>query len=161
MLRTARLHSRGAPVMSSLEMPAMNSQAQHRTYSCKSVAILAELSVYEAVGHQCFQSFLIQQPLPTQRSFLIKLHAAMDRSAPASSSCSRAEQPSSSLCNPERPAAPSHLKILSIRDVERWLAEEPIASCSSADVQRIRQLERKICLWSTSQQVQTGKMKIK
>ena len=42
--------------MSSLEMPAMNSQAQHRTYSCKSVAILAELSVYEAVGHQCFQS---------------------------------------------------------------------------------------------------------
>jgi len=31
------------------------------------------------------------------------------------------------------------LKILSIRDVQRWLAEEPIASCSSADMQRIRE----------------------
>ena len=39
----------------------------------------------------------------------------------------------------EQPATPSHLKILSIRDVQRWLAEEPIASCSSADMQRIRE----------------------
>ena len=34
-------------------------------------------------------------------------------------------------------ADPSHLKILSIRDVQRWLAEEPIASCSNANMQRI------------------------
>ena len=31
------------------------------------------------------------------------------------------------------------LKISSIRDVQRWLAEEHIASCSSADAQRIRE----------------------
>jgi len=31
------------------------------------------------------------------------------------------------------------LKIFSIRDVQRWLAEESIASCSSADLQRIRE----------------------
>ena len=39
----------------------------------------------------------------------------------------------------ERPATPSFSKILSIRDVQRWLAEEPIESGSSADMQRIRE----------------------
>ncbi len=39
----------------------------------------------------------------------------------------------------EQPATPSHLKILSICDVQRWLAEESIASCSSADGQRLRE----------------------
>ena len=55
------------------------------------------------------------------------------------SSSSSAEQPATSLRSAEQPATPSHLKILSIRDVQRWLAEEPIASCSSADAQRIRE----------------------
>ena len=39
----------------------------------------------------------------------------------------------------EQTATPPHLKILSIRDVQRWMAEEPVASCSSADAQRIRE----------------------
>ena len=60
------------------------------------------------------------------------------RAEPPSSSSS-AEQPATSLRSAEQPATPSHLKILSIRDVQRWLAEEPIASCSSADAQRIRE----------------------
>ena len=62
----------------------------------------------------------------------------------ASSSSGRAEQPASAsssslLRSAEQPATPSHLKILSIRDVQHWLADESIASCSSADVQRIRE----------------------
>ena len=59
--------------------------------------------------------------------------------AAVSSSVGSAEQPATSLRSAERPASPCHLKILSIRDVQRWLAEEPIASCSSADMQRIRE----------------------
>ena len=35
---------------------------------------------------------------------------------------------------------PSHLKLSSIQDVQRWLAQEPMASCSSVDIQRIREL---------------------
>ena len=54
-------------------------------------------------------------------------------------SCSNAEQPSTSLRSAEQPATPSHIQFLSIRDVQRWLAEEPIASCSSVDMQRIRE----------------------
>ena len=62
----------------------------------------------------------------------------------ASSSSGRAEQPASAsssslLRSAEQPATPSHLKILSIRDVQHWLADESIARCSSADVQRIRE----------------------
>ena len=34
--------------------------------------------------------------------------------------------------NPEQPAS-SHFDLLSIRDVQRWVADEPIASCGSAD----------------------------
>ena len=60
------------------------------------------------------------------------------RAEPPSSSSS-AEQPAASLRSAEQPATPSHLKILSIRDVQRWLAEEPIANCSSANAQRIRE----------------------
>ena len=59
--------------------------------------------------------------------------------AAVSSSVGSAEQPATSLRSAEPPATPCHLKILSIRDVQRWLAEEPIASCSSADMQRIRE----------------------
>ena len=39
----------------------------------------------------------------------------------------------------EQIATPANLKILSIRDVQRWLAEESIASCTDADLQRIRE----------------------
>ena len=59
--------------------------------------------------------------------------------AAVSSNVGSAEQPATSLRSAEPPASPCHLKISSIRDVQRWLAEEPIASCSSADMQRIRE----------------------
>ena len=62
-----------------------------------------------------------------------------EQPAAASSSSNSAEQPTASLRSAEQPATLSRLKILSIRDVQRWLADEPIASCSSADVQRIRE----------------------
>ena len=60
-----------------------------------------------------------------------------ERPATASSSSGSAEQPATSLRSAEQLTTPFHSKILSIRDVQRWLAEEPIASCSSADTQRI------------------------
>jgi hypothetical protein len=62
-----------------------------------------------------------------------------EQPAAASSSCSSAEQPSSSLRSAEQPATPSHFQILSIRDVQRWLHVETVASCSSADMERIRE----------------------
>ena len=64
--------------------------------------------------------------------------SSSSRAEPPSSSSS-AEQPATSLRSAEQPATPSRLKILSIRDVQRWLAEEPIANCSGANAQRIRQ----------------------
>ena len=67
------------------------------------------------------------------------MHRVM--SSAASSSSGRAEQPatvSSSSSSVEQPASPSHWKIVSIGDVERWLDEEPFAGCS-ADGQRIRE----------------------
>ena len=62
-----------------------------------------------------------------------------EQPAAASSSFSSAEQPSSSLRSAEQPATPSHFQILSIWDVQRWLAVETVASCSSADMERIRE----------------------
>ena len=59
--------------------------------------------------------------------------------AAVSSSVGSAEQPATSLRSAEPPATPCHLKILSTRDVQRWLAELPIASYSSEDMQRIRE----------------------
>ena len=63
------------------------------------------------------------------------------RAEPAtmSSSFSSAEQPTTSLGSAEQPGIRCQLKLSSIRDVQRWLAMEPIASCSSADMQRIRE----------------------
>ena len=61
------------------------------------------------------------------------------RPANVSARSSSAEQSATSLRSAEQPATPSQLKIFSIRDVQRWLAEESIASCSSADLQRIRE----------------------
>ena len=63
----------------------------------------------------------------------------------ASSSSGRMEPPatvSSSSSRAEQPATPSNLKIGSIRDVQRWLAEYPFvmsASGRSAEVRRIRE----------------------
>ena len=51
-----------------------------------------------------------------------------------------AEQLATSLRSAEQPAMPSHLKLSSIQDVQRWLADEPMASCSSVDMQRIREV---------------------
>ena len=56
----------------------------------------------------------------------------------ASSSSGRAER-AAAAGSAEQPHTPSHLKILSIHDAQRWLAEEPIESCSSADAHRIRE----------------------
>ena len=39
----------------------------------------------------------------------------------------------------QRLAISSHLKIVSIGDVQRWLAEESITTCSSVDLSRIRE----------------------
>ena len=62
-----------------------------------------------------------------------------ERPATVFGSSSSAEQPATSLPSGEQPATPSYSKILSIRDVQHWLAEEPIVSCSSAGAQRIRE----------------------
>ena len=47
----------------------------------------------------------------------------------------QADGPDTEACSAEQPG----LQLQSIRDVQRWLAEEHIASCSGADVQRIRE----------------------
>ena len=60
-------------------------------------------------------------------------------SSAASSSSARAEPATTSLGSAEQPGTRCQLKLSSIRDVQRWLAMEPIASCSSADMQCIRQ----------------------
>ena len=57
----------------------------------------------------------------------------------ASSSAGRVEQSSISLCSAEQPAISRLLKMSSIRDVQAWLNEEHLASCSSAEAQRIRE----------------------
>ena len=56
--------------------------------------------------------------------------------SPAASS---AERPASATSSAQQPATPSQLKISSMRDVERWLAEESIASCDSVDMHDIRE----------------------
>ena len=61
------------------------------------------------------------------------------RPANVSARSSSAEQSATSLRSAEQPATPSQLKIFSIRDVQRWLAEESIARCSRADLQRLRE----------------------
>ena len=62
-----------------------------------------------------------------------------DQPAAASSSCSSAEKTSTPPRSVEQPATPHHFQILSIRDVQRWLAVETVASCSSANMERIRE----------------------
>ena len=62
-----------------------------------------------------------------------------ERPATVSGSFSSAEQPGTPILSAEQPATPSYSKILSIRDVQRWLTKEPIASSNSADAQRIRE----------------------
>ena len=58
-------------------------------------------------------------------------------SSAASSSSARAEPATTSLGSAEQPGTRCQLKLSSIRDVQRWLAKESIASFSSADMQRI------------------------
>ena len=62
-----------------------------------------------------------------------------EQPAAASSSCNNAKQAVTSLRSAGQPATPLRFKIVSIRDVQHWLADESIASCSSADVHRIRE----------------------
>ena len=57
----------------------------------------------------------------------------------ASGSASSAEQPAILPSSAAQPGLPSYSKTLSIRDVQRWLAEEPIVSCNSAGAQRVRE----------------------
>ena len=64
-------------------------------------------------------------------------------SSAAPSSFSNAEQPTTSLGSAEQPGTRCQLKLSSIRDVQRWLAMEPIASCTSADKVEDGEAERK------------------
>ncbi len=57
----------------------------------------------------------------------------------ASGSASSAEQPATLPPSAAQPGTPSYSKTLSIRDVQCWLAEEPIVSCNSAGAQRVRE----------------------
>ena len=57
----------------------------------------------------------------------------------ASSSAGRVEQSSISLCSAEQPVISLRLKMSSIRDVQAWLNERNVASCSSAEAQNIRE----------------------
>ena len=56
----------------------------------------------------------------------------------ASGSASSAEQPAILPSSAAQPGLPSYSKTSSIRDVQRWLAQEPIVNCNSAVVQRVR-----------------------
>ena len=47
----------------------------------------------------------------------------------------QADRPDTEAVSAEQPG----LQLQSIGDVKRWLAKEPIASCSTADTQRIRE----------------------
>ena len=82
-------------------------------------------------------------------------HGAMQRffSSAASSSSARAERPGTSTApnspdkgerlSAERPVTSTthsaQLSITTIRDVQRWLAEDHVASCTGADAQCIRE----------------------
>ena len=57
----------------------------------------------------------------------------------AFSSAGRVEQSSISLCSAEQPVISLRLKMSSIRDVQAWLNGERVASCSSAQAQRIKE----------------------
>ena len=63
-----------------------------------------------------------------------------ERSANVSARSSSAEQSATSLRSAEQPATPSHFQILSIGDVQRWLADETFASCSSADMESMERI---------------------
>ena len=71
--------------------------------------------------------------------------------AAAPSSSGSGAQIANTLRNAEQLANPSHFKMLCILDVKRWLAEEPNASCSRADMQRIREA---VAVLSTSKRRQ-------
>ena len=64
---------------------------------------------------------------------------AAKRPAAAASDWSGAEQPATARPNVHESATRSYSKIVSIGDVQLWLAELPIGRCGSADVRRIRE----------------------
>ena len=64
---------------------------------------------------------------------------AAKRPAAAASGWSGAEQPATARPNVHESATRSYSKIVSIGDVQLWLAELPIGRCGSADVRRIRE----------------------
>ena len=76
---------------------------------------------------------------PGEESAEFMSRSSAERPATVSGSFSSAEQPGTPILSAEQPATPSYSKILSIRDVQRWLTKEPIASSNSADAQRIRE----------------------
>ena len=65
--------------------------------------------------------------------------SSWDRAEQLATASNSAEQLATPLRSAEQPATSLHLKISSIRDVQRWLAEEHVASCRSVDAQRIRE----------------------
>ena len=80
-----------------------------------------------------------EQPATSLRSFLSSAARSSSDVVEPPSSCRSVEQSATSLRSAEQPATRSHGKTLSIGDVQRWMAEEPLASCSNADAQRIRE----------------------
>ena len=92
--------------------------------------------IAQAFRYSCFPHVAMKRFMSSAAS---SSSATAELPATMSSSFSSAEQPATSLCSAEQPGTRCQLKVSSIRDVQRWLAMEPIASCSSADMQRIRE----------------------
>ena len=80
-----------------------------------------------------------EQPATSLRSFFPSAARSSSDVVEPPSSCRSVEQSATSLRSAEQPASRSHGRTLSIHDVQRWMAEEPFASCSNAEAQRIRE----------------------
>ena len=72
-------------------------------------------------------------------SFCGSSNMASSVSSECNVSRASAAQPATSCRSADQRAISSRLKLSSIREVRRWLAEEPIASCSSTGIQRLRE----------------------
>ena len=63
-----------------------------------------------------------------------------ERPVNVSARSSGAEESATSFRSGEQAATPSDFKISSIPDVQRWLALDPMASYSTSDLERIREV---------------------
>ena len=83
------------------------------------------------------RSGAVQPAAPLRRFFSSTARRSSDTAEPAPGGRS-VEHSATPLGSAEQSAMRPHVKIVSIRDLQRWMAEEPFASCSNADAQRIR-----------------------